>query len=259
MADGAAPSMSGGVFVQGVSHVLYDVVEATAVESERISYVPTDVVVAHSVGGKGDGYVPSSTVEEVVVPPSGRTLVAPSLGQTDCRCVVVHPVDPELLVFPSLLVVTCSLHDVAVRRSCLPGRRGSLCILHQLYAKVFVFNFAFPYVFHLYEVCVFLYRYPEVASHSELIMLHVCIIVICLIEFDFIMLRLQVHSVAPTSFPIVVWLCSWYIAYHFSLLAAACILHRWDVPTAFLSYISFVVPLLAYGFLLSEQPTLVNP
>ncbi|GJZ51817.1 hypothetical protein Tco_0606332 [Tanacetum coccineum] len=64
MADGAAPSKSGSVFVQGVSYVLDDVVEATAVESERISSVPTNVVVALSVGGKGDGSVPSSTVEE---------------------------------------------------------------------------------------------------------------------------------------------------------------------------------------------------
>ncbi|GJS90291.1 hypothetical protein Tco_0772927 [Tanacetum coccineum] len=68
MADGAAPSKSGGVFVQGVSHVLDDVVEATAVESERISSVPTDVVVALSIGGKGDGYVPSSTIKEIVSP-----------------------------------------------------------------------------------------------------------------------------------------------------------------------------------------------
>ncbi|GJR16071.1 hypothetical protein Tco_0798723 [Tanacetum coccineum] len=71
MADGVAPSKSGGVFVQGVSHVLDDVVEATAVESERISSVPIDVVVALSVGGKGDGSVPSSTIKEVVVPSSG--------------------------------------------------------------------------------------------------------------------------------------------------------------------------------------------
>ncbi|GKC44905.1 hypothetical protein Tco_1062627 [Tanacetum coccineum] len=68
MADGAAPSKSGGVFVQGVSHVLDDVVKATTVESELISSI-LDVVVALSVGGKGDGSVPSSTVEEVVVPP----------------------------------------------------------------------------------------------------------------------------------------------------------------------------------------------
>nr|GEY39686.1 reverse transcriptase domain-containing protein [Tanacetum cinerariifolium] len=71
MADGATPSKSGGVFVHGVSHVLDDVVEATAIESERISSVHTDFVVALSVGGKDDGSVPSSTVEEVVVPPSG--------------------------------------------------------------------------------------------------------------------------------------------------------------------------------------------
>nr|GEU75307.1 hypothetical protein [Tanacetum cinerariifolium] len=71
MVDAVAPSKSGGVFVQGVSHVLDDVVEETAVESERISSVHTDVVVALSVGGKGNGSVPSSTVEDVVVPPSG--------------------------------------------------------------------------------------------------------------------------------------------------------------------------------------------
>nr|GEW59636.1 hypothetical protein [Tanacetum cinerariifolium] len=89
MADGATPSKSGGVFVQGVSHVLDDVIEATVVESERIFCVPTDVVVALSVGGKatvveserifcvptdvvvalsvggkGDGSVPSFTVEK---------------------------------------------------------------------------------------------------------------------------------------------------------------------------------------------------
>ncbi|GJX13153.1 hypothetical protein Tco_0204911 [Tanacetum coccineum] len=63
MADGAAPSKSRGVFVQGVSHVLDDVVEAMAVESECVSSIPTDVVVALSIGGKGDGSVPSSTVE----------------------------------------------------------------------------------------------------------------------------------------------------------------------------------------------------
>ncbi|GKC45269.1 hypothetical protein Tco_1062991, partial [Tanacetum coccineum] len=70
MTDGAAHSKFGGFFVQGVSHVLDDVVKATTVESERISSILTDVVVALSVGGKGDGSVPSSTVEEVVVPPS---------------------------------------------------------------------------------------------------------------------------------------------------------------------------------------------
>nr|GEV79232.1 transposase (putative), gypsy type [Tanacetum cinerariifolium] len=53
MVDDAASSKSGGVFVQGVSHVLDDVIEATAVESEHISFVPTDVVVAFSVGGRG--------------------------------------------------------------------------------------------------------------------------------------------------------------------------------------------------------------
>ncbi|GJU01597.1 reverse transcriptase domain-containing protein [Tanacetum coccineum] len=49
-----------------------------------------------------------------------------------------------------LEVVTCSLHDVVVHQSCLPGRRGSLCLLLRPHAKVFVFNLSFLYVFHLY-------------------------------------------------------------------------------------------------------------
>ncbi|GKC34249.1 hypothetical protein Tco_1046633, partial [Tanacetum coccineum] len=67
MTDGAARSKSGGVFV----HALDDVAEMTVVGSERVSSGPNDVVVALSAGEKGDGSAPSSTVEEVVVPPSG--------------------------------------------------------------------------------------------------------------------------------------------------------------------------------------------
>ncbi|GKE56711.1 hypothetical protein Tco_1495896 [Tanacetum coccineum] len=70
MTDGAAHSKSEGVFVQGTSHVLDDVVEMTMVGSERVSFCLTDVVVALSAGKKGDGSAPS-TVEEVVVPPFG--------------------------------------------------------------------------------------------------------------------------------------------------------------------------------------------
>nr|GEZ46819.1 hypothetical protein [Tanacetum cinerariifolium] len=65
----------------------------------------TDVIMALFAGEKGDGFAYSSTIEKVVVPPSGglgegrvvcrRTLVAPSLGQSDCRCVVVHQADLE--------------------------------------------------------------------------------------------------------------------------------------------------------------------
>ncbi|GJZ82278.1 hypothetical protein Tco_0647451 [Tanacetum coccineum] len=135
MTDGPAPSKSEG--------------------SERVSSGLTDVVVALSAGEKGDGSLPSSAVDEEGRVVCRRTLAAPSLGQTDYRCVVVvHPADPELLLFPSSLVVTCSLHDVVVHQSCLLGRRGSPCLLLRPHAKVFVFNLAFPYVFHLYGVAL---------------------------------------------------------------------------------------------------------
>ncbi|GJW34831.1 putative reverse transcriptase domain-containing protein [Tanacetum coccineum] len=65
MTDGAAPSKSGGVFVQGISHVLDDVAEVTVVRSERVSSGPNDIVVSLSVGEKGDGSLPSSAVDEV--------------------------------------------------------------------------------------------------------------------------------------------------------------------------------------------------
>ncbi|GKB88792.1 hypothetical protein Tco_0961064 [Tanacetum coccineum] len=64
MTDGVAPSKSGSVFVEGVSHILDDVVEVTAVGSKLVSFGPTDVVVALSVGEKGDGLVPSSVAGE---------------------------------------------------------------------------------------------------------------------------------------------------------------------------------------------------
>ncbi|GJW83925.1 hypothetical protein Tco_0157070 [Tanacetum coccineum] len=64
MTDGAAYSKSEGVFVQGTSYVLDDVVEVTMVGSECVSSGLTDVVVALSAGEKGDGSGPSSTVEE---------------------------------------------------------------------------------------------------------------------------------------------------------------------------------------------------
>ncbi|GJU61117.1 hypothetical protein Tco_1238883 [Tanacetum coccineum] len=56
---------------------------------------PYDVVMALLLVEKGDGSVllyHEGGQGRVVC---RRTLVAPSLGQTDCRCVVVHPVDPE--------------------------------------------------------------------------------------------------------------------------------------------------------------------
>ncbi|GJR61691.1 hypothetical protein Tco_1503853 [Tanacetum coccineum] len=64
MTDGATHAKSGGVFVQGTSHVLDDVAEVTAVGSERVSFDPADVVVALFVGEKGDGFLLSSAADE---------------------------------------------------------------------------------------------------------------------------------------------------------------------------------------------------
>ncbi|GKG46663.1 hypothetical protein Tco_0501509, partial [Tanacetum coccineum] len=72
MVDGAAPSRSGSVFVHGVSHILDDLIEATAVGLELVSFGPTDVVVALSVSGKGDGLIPSSVAGEEAAVNSSR-------------------------------------------------------------------------------------------------------------------------------------------------------------------------------------------
>ncbi|GKF68615.1 hypothetical protein Tco_0198294, partial [Tanacetum coccineum] len=58
MTDGDAPSKSGSVFVQGISHVLDDVAEVTVVGLKHVSSDPTDVVVALSVGEKCDSSLP---------------------------------------------------------------------------------------------------------------------------------------------------------------------------------------------------------
>ncbi|GJY61269.1 hypothetical protein Tco_0461926 [Tanacetum coccineum] len=72
MTDGAAHSKSGGVFVQGASHVLDDVAKVTVVGSKRVSFGLVDVVVALSAGEKGDGSLPSFAVdEEATANPSG--------------------------------------------------------------------------------------------------------------------------------------------------------------------------------------------
>ncbi|GJS31871.1 hypothetical protein Tco_0492491 [Tanacetum coccineum] len=67
MADSVVPSKSGGVFMQGVSRILDDVVEVAAVESERVSSGPTDVLVALSADGKCDVLIPSFVVGEEAV------------------------------------------------------------------------------------------------------------------------------------------------------------------------------------------------
>ncbi|GJW54629.1 hypothetical protein Tco_0098714 [Tanacetum coccineum] len=57
----------------------------------------------------------------------------------------------KLLVFPSSLVVICSLHDVVVHQSPLLGIRDHY-VAFGLMLKFSCFNFAFPYVFYVYGV-----------------------------------------------------------------------------------------------------------
>nr|GEX45202.1 hypothetical protein [Tanacetum cinerariifolium] len=68
----------------GISIALDDVMELVEVGLGHVPSGPDDVMVALSAHEKGEGHVVCQ-----------RTLVAPSLGQTDCRCVVVHPTDPK--------------------------------------------------------------------------------------------------------------------------------------------------------------------
>nr|GEW94037.1 hypothetical protein [Tanacetum cinerariifolium] len=128
--DGSNPKITddttavkfGHAFVQGISVALDDVTVLVEVGSGLVPSGPDDVVVALSAHKKGEGLDSSSAVvEEADVNPSGfrlsffflpsffvslfsvregrvvwrRTLVAPNLGQTECRCVVVHPADLE--------------------------------------------------------------------------------------------------------------------------------------------------------------------
>ncbi|GKE17988.1 hypothetical protein Tco_1425565, partial [Tanacetum coccineum] len=115
MTDGAANAKPRSMFVKGASYVVDDATGLTVVGSERVSSGPNDVVVALSTREKGDGYVPSSVVDEEGRVVCQRTLVAPSLGKTDCRCVVVHPADPEL---PSFLSIGVYWYMFPLRHCC---------------------------------------------------------------------------------------------------------------------------------------------
>ncbi|GJU29885.1 hypothetical protein Tco_1173474 [Tanacetum coccineum] len=96
MTDDTATVKFGHAFMQGIYVALDDDVELVEVGLGCVSSGPNDVVVSLSNHEKGDGLDSSSaTDEEATANPSGRTLVALSLGQTDYRCVVVHPADPE--------------------------------------------------------------------------------------------------------------------------------------------------------------------
>ncbi|GJS47407.1 hypothetical protein Tco_0597528 [Tanacetum coccineum] len=149
MTDGVAHSKSEGVFVQGNSHVLYNVAEVTVVGSERVSSGLTDVVVALSAGENGDGSAASSTVEEVVVPPSEKITSGPPhiLEQLFISYVRIHY---KLLVFlPPLLLYVLSMTLLFIGAICLDG--GDHCVSSfGLMLKFSCFNFAFPYVFRVY-------------------------------------------------------------------------------------------------------------
>nr|GEW58233.1 hypothetical protein [Tanacetum cinerariifolium] len=95
MADGVPLSKSINVFVQGISHILDDVVEVTAVESKCVSSGPTDVVVALFVGGKGDVLIPSSIA-------GGDHYVSSSSLMLKFR----------VLTFPSIYVRSYGVNDV---------------------------------------------------------------------------------------------------------------------------------------------------
>nr|GEU69533.1 hypothetical protein [Tanacetum cinerariifolium] len=67
MTDGAAYSKSGGVFMQGISHVLYDVAEVSMVGSGHVSLGLTDVVVVLFAGEKGDSSLNSFATDEEAI------------------------------------------------------------------------------------------------------------------------------------------------------------------------------------------------
>ncbi|GJY48277.1 hypothetical protein Tco_0438233 [Tanacetum coccineum] len=71
MTDGATHSKSGGVFVQGTSHVLDDVTKVSVEGSGRVSSGLTDVVIALFAGEKGDDSFPYSIAnKEAIANPS---------------------------------------------------------------------------------------------------------------------------------------------------------------------------------------------
>ncbi|GJT48411.1 hypothetical protein Tco_0974568 [Tanacetum coccineum] len=94
MTDDTAAVKSGHAFAQGISVAFDDVAELVEVGSRRVPSGPDDVVVSLSALEKGDGLDSSFVAGEGRVI-CRRTLVAPSLGKTDYRCVVVHPADPK--------------------------------------------------------------------------------------------------------------------------------------------------------------------
>nr|GEV47055.1 hypothetical protein [Tanacetum cinerariifolium] len=87
----------------------------------------------YSVGGKGDGSLPSSTVDEE------RIFVALSLRQTDCRCVVVHPADPESCHCPKPNGFPSGTFSIAGQASV--GSMAPISLLEQrLYCHVWPLN-----------------------------------------------------------------------------------------------------------------------
>ncbi|GJS56559.1 hypothetical protein Tco_0629921 [Tanacetum coccineum] len=72
----------------GISHVLDDVAEVTAVGLERVSSDPTDVVVALSVGEKCDSSLPSDVSFEVQA--QIRRIFLDGYGVLDVRISFLH-------------------------------------------------------------------------------------------------------------------------------------------------------------------------
>nr|GEU84433.1 putative transposase (putative), gypsy type [Tanacetum cinerariifolium] len=92
-------------FVQGTSYVLDEVAEVTVVGSKHVSFSPGYVVVALYVGENVNGEVRGML----------ENIVAPSLGKTDCRRVVVHPADPEGKCVPLSLCGGKEIIDIAAQ------------------------------------------------------------------------------------------------------------------------------------------------
>nr|GEX94237.1 hypothetical protein [Tanacetum cinerariifolium] len=121
--------------------------EMTDVGSECVSFGPADVVVALSIGEKVNGSLPSSVAEEKAT----ANLFGWILSHATHLKPNGFPFGTFRIAAQAFIDVTCFLHDVVVHQSCLPGRRGTLCLLLWTLAKVFMFNLSFPHVFHLYR------------------------------------------------------------------------------------------------------------
>nr|GEU80706.1 ycf3-interacting protein 1, chloroplastic [Tanacetum cinerariifolium] len=128
MTNNNAAAKSEHAFVHGISVALDDVMKLVEVRSGRVPSSPDDVVVAFSAHEKGDGLDSSFGYgkEATVNLPSG------------------------------------SSHDVVVHQSPLLRRRDHCVSSSGFMLKLVCFNFAFPYVFRVYELdTTYQTFYPE--------------------------------------------------------------------------------------------------